>query len=136
MTLDPEQDPTFSHATDKTYLSAGLPGARNRLCGIVNDFLEFGAVMPELDADGPNWRVYYHSTGSERLFVALAIQLLLAVSSVDGFATCSACGNPYLPERTPKATQNNYCSAPCRKKGGALASRRYRRSKLPSRRRN
>lgn len=124
--LDPQQDPNFRTATSKTFMAAGVAGARNRLASIVNDFLDLGAVRPELCVDGPNWRVYYHSVAGNTLFGAIAIQLVLAVASVDGFATCSACGNPYLPERTPKVNQNNYCSKGCRQKGQARASQKYR----------
>jgi hypothetical protein len=127
--LDPQQDPTFSNPTQKTVFTAGVAGARKRICGIISDFVVLGAVMPELFADGPDWKVYYHSVGSNRLFGSLVIQLILAIAGVDGFATCSACGNPYLPERFPKTAQNNYCSLPCRKVGAALASRKYRRSR-------
>lgn len=100
-----------------------------KLAEIVEDFLKVGAVGSELRFDDPQWRVYYHSLGNERLFGGLAIQLLLAVACVDGFATCSACGRPYMPERTPKSSQNHFCSAACRKKGWALSSRRYRAAK-------
>jgi hypothetical protein len=87
-------------------------------------------VRPELYADGPNWRVYYHSVASGPLFGDLAMQLVLAVASIDGFATCSVCGNPYLPERAPNPNQNSNCSRNCRRRGSALASQRYRRSKV------
>ncbi len=125
--LDPEQDPTFSKPTHRTVLRAGAAGARQRLAGIVSDLLEFGAVSPDLVWEDGRWKIFYHSIGNERMFGALAIQLMLAVASADGFATCSACGNPYIPERTPKANQRNFCSLPCRKIGWALASRTYRR---------
>ena len=124
--LDPQEDPMFATGTTKTLLAKGLAGARNRLCGIVNDFPELGAVRPELFVEDSNWRIYYHSVGSGHLFGALAIQLVLAVASVDGFAICSACPNAYLPERWPNPNQNHYCSKQCRKKGQALASRKYR----------
>jgi hypothetical protein len=52
--LDPQQDPTFRTATEKTFCVAGLAGARHRLANIVNDFLDLGAVRPELFPDGPN----------------------------------------------------------------------------------
>ena|SRR5437762_13043287 len=113
--LDPEQDPTFSKPTHRTVLRAGAAGARQRLAGIVSDLLEFGAVSPDLVWEDGRWKIFYHSIGNERMFGALAIQLMLAVASADGFATCSACGNPYIPERTPKANQRNFCSLPLSK---------------------
>lgn len=125
--IDPQQDPSFPARTTKTMFARGMAGARNRLASIVNDFLDLGAVKPQLFPDGSNWRIYYHSVANDTVFGALAIQLLHAVASVDGFAICSACGDPYDPERTPRPDQNNYCSRKCQKKGWARASRKYRR---------
>jgi hypothetical protein len=128
--LDPDQDSTFSKPSHKTILLTGLAGARERLAEVVFDLTEVGAVRLTLMWENGQWKTFYHGIGNERLFGALAIQLMLAVASVDGFATCSACGNPYIPERTPKANQHNFCSLPCRKTGWAVSSRIYRISKL------
>src|ERR1035438_2536798 len=132
--LAPTQDPLFQQGTSIASFRVGTAGARIRLAAIVNDFLEIGAVRPELWSDGQQWRVYYHSVGNEPLFGDLAIQLVFAVSGVEGFATCSACGSPYIPEMSPRPRQNHFRSAACRKKGWALSSRRYRSSKALAKR--
>ena len=42
--LDPTQDPIFEKATHRTGSRVGAAGARNRLAGIVNDFIEVGVI--------------------------------------------------------------------------------------------
>jgi hypothetical protein len=72
--------------------------------------------------------------GHSPLFGAIAVQLVLAISGVQGFAVCDACRNVYAPRRTPRAGECHYCEA-CRDRKVAqrLAAARYRRGETKKR---
>lgn len=59
-------------------------------------------------------------------FGALAIELLAAVSRVDGPLLCAACGHPYLPTRRPDARRAHYCRECGRAAALRAASNKYR----------
>jgi hypothetical protein len=66
------------------------------------------------------------------LFGALGIQLLMAITRVQGFALCSECGEMYSPTRRPNANRRNYCAKCGIKAARRAASREYRaRSQAP-----
>lgn len=75
----------------------------------MNLMLEWGNVRPifHLTNGTPSIKL-----GSEGLFSALVVQLMLAISLMDGFAICTACSEPYRPRRRPRTDQRNYCSKP------------------------
>jgi hypothetical protein len=92
---------------------------------IVNLMLEWGNVRPifQVTKGTPSIKL-----GSEGLFGALVVQLMFAISRMDGFAICTACGEPYPPKRRPRIDQRNYCSRPqCVKKRSAATSRDSRK---------
>ena len=53
------------------------------------------------------------------LMGALAISLLAAVQGATSLAVCSGCANLYVPDRTPRETQRNFCGR-CRDDGEPL----------------
>jgi hypothetical protein len=72
--------------------------------------------------DGPEVRL-----GGYKLFGALAVQMMLAVATSDGFAICSGCGALYSPKKRPRAGEDHYCGAPeCKKLANRRAQERYR----------
>jgi hypothetical protein len=92
----------------------------------VKRWLAYGAVQPVLA-----WSRKQHPTiefEGHRLFGALAIQLLAAVSQT-GWAVCSGCGEVYDPgPRRPNPNRRNYCPD-CRERKVSTrdAMRDYRR---------
>lgn len=53
------------------------------------------------------------------LMGALAVSLLAAVQGATSLAVCSGCANLYVPDRTPRETQRNFCGG-CRDDGEPL----------------
>jgi hypothetical protein len=71
----------------------------------------------------------YFNIKADHVFAGLVMQLIAAISGVDGFAVCSSCGSIYPPTRQPRAGQMNYCSESCRKRAVTIAMRRHRERK-------
>lgn len=108
--------------------SLGIDNAIERekmtLAGLINEWLSWGNVRPRLHWNDLKARVAF---GGEGLFGALAVQLLLVVSRIDGLAICSACSLPYMPSRRPSSARRNYCQACGRKAAARHATEDYRR---------
>jgi len=71
----------------------------------------------------------YFNIKADHAFAGLVLQLIAALSRVDGFAVCSSCGSIYPPTRQPRAGQMNYCSDSCRQRAVTIAMRRHRERK-------
>jgi hypothetical protein len=70
--------------------------------------------------------------GTPSLFAALAVQLMSLVSG-KGLAICSNCGKIYIPSRTPRRDQRNYCDKmECKKLASWRDAKRDRRRRLVS----
>src|SRR5688572_13958251 len=65
------------------------------------------------DAIGEKVTLAHHETtyhlGALSLFGALLTQLL-ATCTGTGFASCAACGRPFVPTRKPRAGEHHYCA--------------------------
>lgn len=101
--------------------------ARYIICERIGDYVKIAHFRYELGFEKRRFRISLHGDDFYRLFAALSLLLMSAAGSADAFVTCSACGNPYRPPRTPNPNRRNYCSDDCRKDGNALAAREYRR---------
>jgi hypothetical protein len=80
---------------------------------LLNDGLRMGMARPFIDWDEQSPRITLAGDG---LFGALAVQLLFAASSARGLATCTFCGQPYVPTRRPRSDQRRFCPS-CRRNG-------------------
>jgi hypothetical protein len=69
---------------------------RRLLASALQEWLRLGGVEVAFDWVGVRPQL---SLGGGSLFGALAMQLVLAVAGVDGFALCDECGLPFLPKR-------------------------------------
>lgn len=54
--------------------------------------------------------------GGDGLSQVLARELALTLARLDGLAVCDGCGNPYAPERKPRADRRSFCET-CREAG-------------------
>jgi hypothetical protein len=66
--------------------------------------------------------------GHLSLFGALVFQLMAAVTGT-GFATCSACGKPFVPRRRPRVDQRHYCRE-CGRRAAVRDAKLARRRRL------
>lgn len=98
----------------------------------VQKWLRLGDVRPFLE-----WRdgAVQIALGGRGLFGDLGVQLALAVTKTEGFATCSSCGNLYVPTRRPRAGQSHYCDT-CRGPDGRRAAWRDAKRRERARRSN
>jgi len=109
---------------------------------VVNNYLFIGDVRPslvlvEFEYAEVQPRIDLGNHGIYRLFGALAVQLMVAVSQTEGFALCSGCGTAYFPKRRPRAGEGHYCEDCGRKVALRNAAKRYRQNrKLPPSERN
>jgi hypothetical protein len=104
--------------------------------GVNTYWLGSGGVQPTIYWNGSRPIITFECPKPYgKLFANLAIQLMMAISQLDAFAICSACGSSYKPKRRPKHGQRRYCSR-CKKVSRRDASADYRRRKglssLPS----
>jgi len=103
----------------------------------LNDWLALGGVRPYFDwgvAEGQPEQPPTVRIGAESLFGALALYLVAAVASADGFVMCAGCKRPYpSAKRQPSAGRRNFCPD-CRQAGvpNRLAQR-ARRARLAAR---
>lgn len=67
------------------------------------------------------------------LYGTLGVQLLNAVTSTDGLASCAGCGAWFVGGRVGGKGRNRYCSTCGRRTAMRDASRRYRERKQPAR---
>jgi len=95
---------------------------RRSLERVVNEWLYACEVRPFLSLTGPQQGFELRST----LLGALGVQLLSALLRTDGFTVCSACGQPYVPSRRPRAGENHYCRDCGQRAASRLGQRRYR----------
>jgi hypothetical protein len=97
---------------------------RSAMSAIINEWIRAARVRPSLRWEDPRPRVTLAEGG---LFGSLVLQLMLAISRIDGLAVCSACGRGYSPWRMPSARTRHYCET-CRqqKVPQREASRAYR----------
>ncbi len=106
---------------------------RRLLVGIVDDWLEIGDVRPQVTwTDRPKVELALGATRGHvtaGTFGGLAVQLMLAIVPSMGVATCSDCGQPYVPKRAPPAGRLNFCEECGRQGAMRAASRKYRRKK-------
>jgi hypothetical protein len=80
--------------------------ARHTIASAVDIWLRWGAVEVNFNWDDPKPTVVI---GSNNLFGNLAVQLMLAAGRTQGFVSCSACGNQYIPKRRPRIGERHYC---------------------------
>ena len=94
------------------------------LMEVVQEWLVLGDVRPRPEWGAADATISLSGTG---LFGALAVQLAFAVCQADGFASCSACGTPFVPQRRPAPGRRTYCED-CRAEGKPVrdAARAYR----------
>jgi hypothetical protein len=71
-------------------------------------------------------RVFLRSRSANQLFGILAIQFMFMVSNTSALALCTACGQPYFPDRAPRSDESHYCFSCGRKAAVRDASRRFR----------
>ncbi|MCL5744443.1 MAG: hypothetical protein M1541_11050 [Acidobacteria bacterium] len=94
------------------YIGHGIAAARWKLQWTLEGWLHFGRIGFGVDFQpgrGLRINIDYHSG---RLFGALALQLLLAVTNADSLYFCSGCGLPYArsrEKRRPREGQRNFC---------------------------
>lgn len=68
--------------------------------------------------------------GTHSLFGALSVQLMALVSKTRGLAICSNCGEIYIPSRSPRTDQRNYCDKEeCRNLAAWRDAKRHERRK-------
>ncbi len=101
--------------------------ARRELADPLNMWLALGVAPPLLRWEGSGPPAVLLGGG---LFGTLAVQLMSAVTRTRGLSLCSECGDPYPPERQPRAGEKNYCQE-CRSQGkpGLNATKAYQRRK-------
>ncbi len=94
--------------------------------------LAIGAVRPAIAWGGPGQEEPLMTPGVSTLFGGLVLELFVAVRGRAGFAVCSGCGLPYVPDRRPRAgafgnPRANYCPT-CRSKHATqnAAAKRWR----------
>jgi hypothetical protein len=96
---------------------------------VVNQWLELGNVRPKFRWWGEHMAVSFDG----HLFSTLACQLMMVISRTKGLGICSACGEPFVPEkRRPKAEQRNYCKD-CGRRAACRDAQRARRRRLKER---
>ena len=96
------------------------------LTEFVNEWLALGDVRPAFHWDQNGAAGMTFGGG---LFGTLAVQLMGIVGRSEGLALCSACGSPYLPNRQPRAGENNYCPECKTKAKNREGQKRYRQRK-------
>jgi hypothetical protein len=114
----------------------------------INRWLMLGAVRPHFkwstthgasvdigtaaiswpDTDAESLLRYSGEWQGTTLFGALGVQLLMAVSRSQGFASCSECGTPFIPTRRPAMNSSRYCSKCGKRAAWRRASSKYRAS--------
>ena len=125
-------------STTETHFEALQP-ERHRIAYVVQRWLALGAVRPRFTWEGltPTFELGGPTDKGAGLFGALAVQLLLIISCIDGLAHCSGCGKPYIPSKRPQADRRSYCPE-CRKKKipvrHAMTDMRQRRKDKPKQR--
>jgi hypothetical protein len=113
-----------------------VDGEREALAAVIGAWLAIGAVRPAIAWGGPGRDDPLISLGVSTLFGGLVLELLVAVGGQAGFAICSGCGLPYIPDRRPGAAdfgapRRNYCST-CRQNNvPQLAAAKRWRDKHP-----
>ncbi len=105
-------------------------GEAHNLAETINVWLEFCGVRPTFSWDlleEPRHEI--RLTGGAVLGSVMR-HLAFACARVDGYVTCSGCGNPFVPERRPRVGQRRWCP-PCRRGKADVrqAMRDYRKSK-------
>lgn len=109
-------------------LGSDLATDREALGVKLDDWLRVAGARVAVGWDPEEARPFL-DLGGTGLFQNVARELVLTVSKLDGLAVCDGCGNPYSPERKPRADRHNYCE-PCREAGvpGRHRQRRRRRA--------
>jgi hypothetical protein len=116
-----------------------LQSERHRVAYVVQRWLSLGAVRPRFTWEGltPTFELGGPTVKGTGLFGALAVQLLLIISRIDGLALCSGCAIPYIPPKRPQAGRRNYCLE-CQNNGipmrHAMRDRRAREKDKPKHR--
>lgn len=116
-------------------LSADIPRTvergRQAVTRLVNYWLLLGGVNLLFWWEGETPQVSLDGYGS---FGTMATQLTFEIAKSSGIAVCSACGQPYFPERKPARGKRNYCQR-CRAEGKNQrhAKREYWRRKYAKR---
>ena len=81
----------------------------------VNEWMVLGNIRPMLDwFRGGAARIIFTAADASgnphtTLFGALALQVLLVVSSAKGLTICSSCQTPFVPSRRPRHGERSYC---------------------------
>ena len=80
---------------------------------VLRGWIEVANLHPSLTRKDGKWSLSFFTGG---LFQGLTLRLILAVTTTDSLAVCSACGVSYFPERRPDSQRRNYCQL-CRRSG-------------------
>jgi hypothetical protein len=114
--------------SDKRMNQFKMEGVANSLAHTVNEWLEMGAVRPSMRYQHGQPIVSFRAGHADvdALFGALATQLMLAVTSIEGLAVCNGCGTPYEPDRRPAVGKRHYCLRCGPRVAQRDASRAYR----------
>lgn len=93
-------------ASANSHRSLGIDVGRADLVNAIRAWLQLGDVVPVFvwPRKGPDVLM-----GGAGVFAAVGVQIMLAVSTSDGLATCTACGRVYVPRRRLRANQRHYC---------------------------
>jgi hypothetical protein len=100
---------------------------RQIIASLVNGWMAQGNVRPTINWKNSKPTLTIEGGSQSKLFAILSIQLMLAVSSTEGLAICSACGMSYIPKRRPRVGEKHYCQACGRAAAIREASANYRR---------
>ena len=131
---------TFIRPPDWEMPTSGRPDImavvlRQGLVVEVNTWFIAAGINPNIEFDygqkGGKRRLQMNSTlFPGNAFSAVVIQLAHVVSGEAQLATCSKCGNPYAPRRTPKRGQRNWCGSPeCTREKNRINQQTARRRK-------
>lgn len=91
---------------------------------MADEFLRLGDVRPRPRFVGGDLHIVISGDG---LFGALAACLIESLVLSDGRRRCSACMRIYLPERTPRSGERNYCGRRQCKREGRRYNQQQRR---------
>lgn len=111
--IDLSGDLTLDREDDAFPWKMTLSDQRGALSRVLLDWQRWGDVRPSLEWQGGQPKV---TIGSDGLFGALAVQLVLRVAGTERMTTCSECDQPYNPPRPPRKGERNFCDV-CRADG-------------------
>jgi hypothetical protein len=90
-------------------LTLNLETSRGLIEGAINTWIYYGGLRPHFHWGRKGSSVVLSTGDYASLFGALAAQLMLMAARSEGFVTCSACGKPYAPARSPNRNRRRFC---------------------------